>query len=272
MMNNRIGAYTLEKLLGRGAMGIVYKALDPRSGRHVAIKVMSAELSEEEELVERFRREAMAASQLDHPNITRVFDFGEEGRQLYMTMELLEGSELKQLIESQAIADLGTKLSIMTQAAAGMAFVHDLDIVHRDLKPGNIHVDPRGHVKIMDFGLVRLSDSQMTRAGMAMGSPAYMAPELLMGKKADPRADVFSLGAVFYELIAGRRAFLGKSVPQILMNVMNAEPEALSTLAPATPPTLIAVIETCLKKNPDERYPHAGTLHQALEASRASLS
>ncbi len=266
-----IGKYKLTERLGRGAMGEVYKAMDPVRRHLVAIKVMAAGLTDDDELVERFRREARSASKLDHPNITRVYDFGEDANQLFMTMELLEGSDLKELIESQAITSLAKKFDIMIQACAGMGFVHALDIVHRDLKPGNIHVNRDGCVKIMDFGLVRLSDSNMTRAGMAMGSPCYMAPELVLGNKADPRADVFSLGSVFYELLTGRRAFAGKGVPQILMNVMNADPEPLAKLVPNAPRALVAVVEKCLRKNPAERCENAGKVYDELEPIRPSL-
>jgi serine/threonine protein kinase len=266
--NDTIGKYTLGERLGRGAMGEVFRTIDPVRRHPVAIKVMAADLSGDAELVERFRREALAASRLDHPNITRVYDFGEQGNQLFMTMEMLDGSDLKVLIEQQAITSLAKKLDIMIQTCAGMGFVHALEIVHRDLKPGNIHIKPDGCVKIMDFGLVRLQDSNMTRAGVAMGSPCYMAPELVLGNKADPRADVFSLGSVFYELLAGRRAFAGKGMPQILMNVMNAEPVPLAQLAPDAPRKLAAAVEKCLRKDPAHRCQNAGLVHDELAAVR----
>src|SRR5262249_37698189 len=160
----------------------------------------------------RFKREAFSAHELDHPGITRVLDFGQEGEQLYMAMELLDGKDLKSLIEGGALWSLGYKLRVMAQCSEGMAFVHRRGFVHRDLKPANIHITVDGLVKIMDFGLVRPSDSDMTRTGMVMGSPSYMSPEQIKGEKADPRSDVFALGAVFYELLSGRRAFPGKAL------------------------------------------------------------
>jgi len=220
-----IGSYRLIRRIGKGNMGVVYEGVDV-SGRHLALKVLSGELAKDPELVERFRREAMAAARLPHPNITRVVDFGEEGERLYMAMEMLDGLDLKVVIERGSQGPLGTRLWIMLQVAAGMATVHAAGLVHRDIKPGNIHVTPQGVAKIMDFGLVRLTDSNMTRTGMVMGSPAYMAPEQLRGDRADARCDVFALGAVFYELLSGRRAFPGKQITEVMMAVVGREPHA----------------------------------------------
>jgi serine/threonine-protein kinase len=182
-----------------------------------------------------------------------------------MAMELLDGHDLRTLIKSGAAGDLVTRIGIMTQAAQGMAAVHDLGLVHRDLKPANIHVRSDGVVKIMDFGLVRLEDSEMTATGMVMGSPLYMCPEHIKGHKADARADVFSLGAVFYELLTGRKAFAGKGLTQIMMNVLSTDPTPLPQLAPEVPPPLAHVVERCLKKDPLARYQTAGELAAALE-------
>jgi serine/threonine-protein kinase len=248
-------------------MGVVYRAEDPVGGMDVAIKVMAGEASSDEELVERFRREAFSAASLDHPNITRVYDFGEEGGQIYMAMELLEGSDLKHVIESGSTGDLRQQLSTMLQVASGMAFVHAQGLVHRDLKPGNIHVKPDGEVKIMDFGLVRFADSNMTRTGLVMGSPSYMSPEVIRGSKADARSDIFALGAVFYELLVGSRAFAGKSLSQIISAIMTAEPEPLAVCAPMVPPPVAWIVERCLKKEPGHRYQTAGELHAALEVA-----
>ena len=155
-----IGSYRLVRTIGRGSMGTVYEAVNT-AGRRLALKVLSGELAKDPEIVERFRREAKAASLLPHPNITAVLDFGDEGHRLYMAMELLEGVDLKVLVEHQATGRLPERLRIMTQVAAGMAAVHGAGLVHRDLKPANIHVTAEGVVKIMDFGLVRLTDSNI---------------------------------------------------------------------------------------------------------------
>jgi serine/threonine-protein kinase len=263
----KVGQYRLIEKIGRGAMGSVYRAENPTSGAQVAVKIMAAELSSDDELVERFRREAFSAAQLDHPSITRVLDFGQEGQQLYMAMELLEGKDLKSLIEGGALWSLGGMLSIMAQASAGMACVHAQGFVHRDLKPANIHITADGQVKIMDFGLVRSSDSNMTRTGMVMGSPSYMAPEQIKGEKADSRSDVFALGSVFYELLSGRRAFAGKSLTQIMMGILTGEPEPLSVCASDVPPPVVRIVERCLKKVPADRYQSAGELSAAVDVA-----
>ncbi len=245
-------------------MGTVYEAVS-EAGRRVAIKVLTGELVVHEELVERFRREAVSAAHLSHPNITTVVDFGEEGDRLYMAMELLVGSDLKVLIEQGRLGSLRDRLWIMTQVAAGMAQVHAARLVHRDLKPGNIHVSAEGVAKIMDFGLVRLGDSQMTATGMVLGSPAYMAPEQLRGARVDARSDIFALGAVFYELLSGRRAFEGKRLTDLMMAVIDREPVPLAECAPGTPPAVAFVVGRCLRKRPDERYATAGELYAALQ-------
>jgi serine/threonine protein kinase len=248
-------------------MGTVYRAVDGRSGQEVAIKVISASLGEDAQLVERFRREAMAAASLQHPNITQVLDFGKQDGQLYMAMELLQGQDLTGVIATNSAPSLGEKLSIMSQVASGMGLVHAGGLVHRDLKPGNVHVSTSGVAKIMDFGLVRYGDSNMTATGSVMGSPSYMSPELMKGEKADARSDVFSLGAVFYELLSGRRAFPGKGITQIMMAVLGQEPPPLPSVAPDVPPPVSAIVERCLRKEPAERYRSAGELHAALEVA-----
>ena len=264
-----VGGYRLERRLGRGAMGTVYEGVDAE-GRHVAIKVLAAELAQSEEFVERFRREATAAADFDHPNITGVYGFGEDGDRLYMAMELLLGQDLKTLVESGELGPLSERLRLMAEVAAGMSVVHAGGLVHRDLKPGNIHVTPEGGAKIMDFGLVRLSDSDMTRTGMVMGSPAYMSPEQLRGEHVDARSDVFALGAVFYEILTGRRAFPGKRLTDVMMSVIGAEPPPLSVSAPDAPAPVALVVARCLRKDPRRRYRSAGELHAALEVLEAA--
>ena len=266
-----IGPYRILDKLGRGTMGQVFRAVDT-DGQAWAIKVMAAELADEPELVERFQREAMAAALLDHPNVTRVHDFGEDERRLYMVMELLRGSDLKVLIERREPMSLTQRLSIMVQVGAGMAYVHSRNIVHRDLKPANIHVEPNGQAKIMDFGLVRVGDSNMTRTGTVLGSPAYMSPEVLMGSRADARSDVFALGCAFYELLAGVRAFPGKGIADIMMTVMQREPQPLSASNPTVPPGVAFVVERCLRKDPTRRYQSATELHAALEVTYAAYA
>jgi serine/threonine-protein kinase len=263
-----IGGYELLRPLGRGAMGEVFRARKPGQSEDVALKVIAAALGDDPTLVARFQREAMAASRLDHVNITRVLEFGEDAGRMYMAMELLDGQDLRRVIEGGTQGELADRVRLIERAAAGMAAVHALGFVHRDLKPANIHVTSRGVVKIMDFGLVRIEDSVMTATGMVMGSPSYMSPEQIKGLKADARADVFSLGSVFYELLSGQKAFSGKGVTQIMMNVLGSEPRPLHDVAPSVPAPLARVVERCLRKDVALRYQSAGELWAAVEVVR----
>jgi serine/threonine protein kinase len=263
---DRLGRFSLLERIAHGSMGEVYKARDEANDLLVAIKVMAPEFSEEEELVERFRREVLAMTVLAHPNIARVFEHGRDQGRLFMVMELLTGQDLVALI-GQGAMTLDRKIDVMTQCCAGMAFVHAYGVVHRDLKPANIHLTHEGVVKIMDFGVARIADSVMTQLGTIMGSPSYMSPEVVMGRRADARSDVFSLGAVFYELLSGKRAFPGKALHQVMMSVMSSEPVSLREAAPDIPPPITAIVEKCLRKDPAQRYADAGAIHIDLVAA-----
>src|SRR5262245_45030491 len=196
----QIGKYKIVSKIGQGATGEVFRAHDPVLNRFVAVKTLSASLGADEQRLKRFRREAQSAAKLNHPNIITVYDFGEELGHLYMAMELLEGRDLSDVIRSGEL-ELEECLGLMEQICDALAFAHTAGVVHRDLKPANIHVLPDGQVKVMDFGLARLGgSSEMTRAGAVMGTPNYMSPEQVRGERVDARADVFSLGAVFYEM------------------------------------------------------------------------
>ena len=223
MTLEQLGRFKLIEQIGKGSMGVVYRGQDTEFGRVVAIKVLSAEMAAEEEGVARFRREAQAAAELDHPNIIQVYDYGEDQGHLFMAMELLQGRDLTDVIRDGQLS-LSQKIHIMHQVCDGMAYVHEQEIVHRDLKPGNIHVLPDGHIKIMDFGLVRLGWSQMTAAGAVMGSPRYMSPEQMRGETVTVQSDVFSLGSVFYEMVSGRLAFDSKQMHEIMFGVLMKEP------------------------------------------------
>src|SRR5688572_18521017 len=268
----RIGKYEIVSRIGQGAMGEVYKAHDPVLNRFVAIKTMTAVLTADDELVERFRREAQSAARLNHVNIVTVYDFGQEQGRFYMAMELLEGVDLKEVIGTRALNDLWDKLDVMEQIADGLAFAHAQGVVHRDLKPANIRVLPSGRVKVMDFGLARMNTSEMTRAGMVMGTPNYMSPEQVRGERADARSDVFSLGAVFYELLAGRKAFQADSMHSILFKVLEEQPEPVERLVPELPPRFVRLIERALDKDPVRRFQHAGEMRDSLRLVRESLA
>ena len=232
---------------------------------------MSAAIGADEDLRQRFHREAQSAARLNHPNIITVYDFGEEQGKIYMAMELLEGTDLKDLIGRHTPMSLEQKVGLMEQISDGLAFAHAKEVVHRDLKPANLHIQPNGQIKIMDFGLAKLSSSDMTRAGMIMGTPNYMSPEQVRGEKADSRSDVFSLGAVFYELLANRKPFDADSLHAVLFQVMQSEPEPLPHLVPDLPPSLAHLIEKAMSKDPAQRFRDAGELRDALRGVRSQL-
>ena len=269
---DKIGKYNVTAKIGQGAMGEVFKAHDPILNRYVAIKTMSAAIGTDDELRKRFLREAQSAARLNHPNIITLFDFGEDQGKIYMAMELLEGQDLKDLIASQSINQLEDKLGYMEQICDGLAFAHMQDVVHRDLKPANIHVQPNGQIKIMDFGLARLGTSEMTRTGMVMGTPHYMSPEQVKGKRADSRSDIFSLGAVFYELLTGHKPFDAESLHAVLFQVMEHQPEDVRHWSPEVPNILVQVVDKALSKDPEGRYAHAGEMREALRLVRQVLA
>jgi len=271
MEQNAIGKYRLVTRIGQGAMGEVFKAHDPSLNRMVAVKTISSSLGTETELRRRFLREAQSAARLNHPNIITVYDFGEEEGRIFMAMELLEGSDLKDLIGSHALPDLERKLDVMEQICEGLAFAHSMEVVHRDLKPSNVHVQPSGQVKILDFGLARLGASEMTRTGMVMGTPHYMSPEQVRGEKADARSDVFSLGSMFYELLAGRKAFDGDSMHTVLFQVLQEEPEPIRNWVDL-PSILVEVVEKALQKDPASRFHDASQMLAGIRAVRRALA
>ncbi len=261
------GKYEAISHLGSGAMGVVWRAQDPVLGRTVAIKTISAALGSDSENKERFLREARAAAQLNHPNIITVFDFGQADNELYMAMELLEGKDLKELI-TLAQLTFDQKLDIMEQVADGLAYAHGRDVIHRDLKPGNIHVQPNGQVKILDFGLARLGSSDLTKTGVVMGTPNYMSPEQVMGERVDARSDVFSAGAVFYELLTNRKPFDAESVHATLYQVVHRDAPPPRQWDPRLPDGIVTIIEIAMNKQVDGRYKNAAALRDAVRAFR----
>jgi eukaryotic-like serine/threonine-protein kinase len=261
------GKYEAISHLGSGAMGVVWRAQDPVLGRTVAIKTISAALGSDNENKERFLREARAAAQLNHPNIITVYDFGQADQELYMAMELLEGKDLKELITLGQL-NFDQKLDIMEQVADGLAYAHGRDVIHRDLKPGNIHVQPNGQVKILDFGLARLGSSDLTKTGVVMGTPNYMSPEQVMGERVDARSDVFSAGAVFYELLTNRKPFDAESVHATLYQVVHRDAPPPRQWDPRLPDAIVTIIEIAMNKQVDGRYKNAGALRDAIRAFR----
>jgi serine/threonine protein kinase len=272
MALEQLGKYKVINRIGRGAMGEVWKAYDPVLGREVAVKTISASLSSDNDLRQRFLREAQAAARLNHPNIITMFDYGEEQDTIYMAMELLEGADLRNLIgQEDLLPTLDDKLDIMEQICDGLAFAHSREIIHRDLKPGNLHVQPNGQVKILDFGLARLGTSEMTRTGTVMGTPHYMSPEQVLGDKVELSSDVFSIGAVFYELLSNHKPFDGDSAHAVLFQVVNKHPESVRKWNPELPVVLVDVVERAMMKDRKQRFHDAGQLREALALARRAI-
>jgi serine/threonine protein kinase len=266
------GRYEILDKLGEGAMGVVYRAQDAALGRVVALKMLSAELGGEEELHQRFQREAEAIGRLSHPHIVTVYDMGDAEGQLYMAMELLEGQDLRKLVERGRAIPLADRVRLLAQICDGMAYAHSRGVVHRDIKPANILVTTKGQVKLLDFGLARVAArSTITRRGVILGTPDYMSPEQAMGRNVDHRSDIFSAGAVFYEFLGLCKPFRGKTLHSVLYQILSEEPEPLLTLNPRLPARLAAVVHLMLRKEPERRYESMEEVRRALLDIHAAL-
>jgi eukaryotic-like serine/threonine-protein kinase len=261
----KIGRYQIVERIGRGAMGVVYRAHDSAMGRDVALKVLTADLEDDPDIRVRFHREAEAAARLSHPNIITIFDVGEDGDRFFMVMELLRGATLREFLKQNEAA-LPHKLDLMIQLCAGLGSAHNASIYHRDIKPGNIFVRADGILKILDFGVARLASSSMTAAGFIVGTPDYMSPEQARGENIDARSDIFSLGGVFYFMLTGRKPFPATELPGLFNQIQNDEPAPL--LESEAPPELAAVITKTLSKKVDGRYQSCQELLDDLESVR----
>jgi serine/threonine-protein kinase len=253
-------------------MGVVYRALDPALGRYVAIKVMSQGIAADQELRDRFMREARAAGSLQHPNIITIYDFGEADGFLYIAMEYVEGSDLSEMMERKDPLPITGKIDIMVDVLHALDYAHSRGVVHRDIKPANIRVSTDGRAKLMDFGIARLEKSDLTRSGVMIGTPDYMAPEQITSSEITPATDVFAVGVVLYEFLTGRRTFEGDTLHAVLYNVLHVQPQPLHEASPAVPASLQPVLDVALAKEPEKRYPTAGGMAHALMTVRAALS
>ncbi len=272
-MMQRIGKYQILSRIGKGGMGSVFRAYDPMLDRAVALKIISSEADATEELRTRFFREAQACARLSHPNIVTIHDLGEAEGTLFIVMELLEGEELLQIIAQHRFVHLEEKLAVMLQVCEGLDFAHQKGIVHRDVKPSNIFVLRNGQVKILDFGIAHIegSGTGLTRAGVIMGTIRYMAPEQVRGR-ADQRSDIFSVGAVFHELITDRPAFTGDNPMEVLEQIRTQDPPRLVEVDPTIPPELSAIVECALQKDPARRYAALGKMRAELDLVRRRLA
>jgi eukaryotic-like serine/threonine-protein kinase len=274
----RLGPYEIVSLLGAGGMGEVYRAKDPRLGRDVAIKVLPASFSADADRLRRFEQEARAAGILNHPNITAVYDIGQQDGAPYVVQELLEGETLRSLLAGGRISPRKA-IDHALQIAHGLAEAHEKGIVHRDLKPENLFVTKDGRVKILDFGLAKLTQSEAgrevtslptvtggTEPGIVLGTLGYMSPEQVKGRSADARSDIFSFGAILYEMLSGRRAFHGDSAAETMSAILREEPPDLSVTNQSISPGLERIVRHCIEKNPEQRFHSAHDLAFDLEA------
>lgn len=266
----KIGRYEILELIGQGAMGTVYKALDPLIERTVAIKTVALARLQEEgtEFEARFLREAQSAGRLSHPNIVTIYDVGETDDFAYIAMEYLRGTTLRDIMNSGAMP-LDLVMTTALQIAEALAYAHEHGVVHRDIKPSNIVITlPHGQVKLTDFGIAHLTNSDRTNAGLMLGSPRYMSPEQAMGRDINGRSDIFSLGAVLYEMATGEYAFDGESLPSILYRVINETPVTLSKLRPEISPALERIIMRMMNKQSEARLDShflSSELHKSAE-------
>jgi serine/threonine protein kinase len=271
---SNLGRYEVLGELGQGAMGVVYKAKDPLIDRVVAIKTINLSLAmdEKEEYEGRFYQEAKAAGRLNHPNIVTIYDVGKSGDVAYIAMELLEGRELRDIMNDGALLPVDQVLNIVAQVAQGLAYAHEHEIVHRDVKPSNIMVIRDGHVKITDFGIARMASSSVrTQTGMVLGSPKYMSPEQVMGKSIDQRSDIFSLGVMLYEMLTGKAPFDGENVNAIMYQTLNAVVAPPNAVNPAIPEMVNFILAKALAKKVEDRYQNAKDFAVDLRTCRDSL-
>jgi serine/threonine protein kinase len=265
----QLGRYEIQRRLGRGGMGAVYVAHDPVLGRMVAIKVFSGEL-ELPEAHERFSREARAAAALSHPNIVTVYDFGDYQSQPYIVMEYVPGETLGQMIRRKAPASLLDKVRWMEELCAGVGYAHEMSMMHRDIKPSNLIIDRSGRLKILDFGIARVMGTASNTTGI-VGTPGYMAPEQILDGPVDYRADLFSVGVVFYELLVYKEAFPGETMAAIAHRIVTVDPAPLATVARDVPPDVIAIVERLLRKVPSDRFSDAASIRAAAGRIRRRL-
>jgi len=271
-----LGRYEIEKELGKGAMGVVYYGKDPKIGRVVAIKTMALaqefEADELQDVKERFFREAETAGRLNHPNIVSIYDAGEEHDLAYIAMEFLKGKDLVPFTKPDNLLPLPKVMSIVARVADALDYAHKQNVVHRDIKPANIMYDPETDTpKVTDFGIARITDSSKTKTGMVLGTPSYMSPEQLAGKKIQGGSDLFSLGVSLYQLACGKLPFEGDSMAQLMFRIANEAHTDILSVRSDLPPCLVAIVNKSLAKQNEDRYANGAEMAEALRQCAAGL-
>jgi serine/threonine protein kinase len=270
-----LGRYQIEKELGKGAMGVVYLGRDPKINRVVAIKTMalSQEFDEDElaDVKDRFFREAETAGRLNHPNIVTMYDAGEEHDLAYIAMEFLKGKDLVPHAKEANLLPLPTVMSIVARVADALSYAHANQVVHRDIKPANVMYEPTSdQVKVTDFGIARITDSSKTKTGMVLGTPSFMSPEQLAGKKIDGRSDLFSLGVTLYQLSTGSLPFEGDSMAQLMYRIANEPHPDIRSVNPALPACLATIVDKALSKDVTKRYQDGAEMAKDIRACMAA--
>ena len=263
----RLGKYEITAVLGKGAMGVVYKGFDPQIERVVALKTVRRDIMDPDlaaQFMARFRNEAKAVGRLRHPNIVAIYDFGEEDSIAFIAMEYVDGTGLGEHLNRTTRFGLAQLAGIMEQLLLALGYAHERGVIHRDIKPANLIVTAGGELKLADFGIARIDTSELTMAGSVLGTPSYMSPEQCLGEAIDHRSDLFSAGVVLYELLTGQKPFTG-SVDSIMYKICHEEPRPPSLAGEgAVPPALDAVLARALAKSPDARFQNAREFRETL--------
>jgi eukaryotic-like serine/threonine-protein kinase len=270
-MPEKLGRYVIVRELGKGAMGIVYEGKDPNIGRRVAIKTARRDVMQAsgmaDEIMARFLREARAAGQLNHPNIITIYDAGEENGIAWIAMEYLEGGDLHDLVKKRRTLEMKEIVEIGALICEALASAHDRGIIHRDIKPANMMLADDGAVKVADFGIAHVSDSNLTQDGALIGTPHYMSPEQFMGQKVDGRSDLYSVAIMLYELLTGEKPFTGEALSTVMHHCIKTDPVPPKELNFAVGDPINTVIMKALSKSPEDRYPDGRAMAAALRES-----